>query len=75
MKSEEDMDDIANKVATEFVLEVINTAMSKYQVSFETVNTVLTELGLWEIFNDSEVTCVGAHEGIDDIIKEIGEKL
>lgn len=75
MKKTENRNNIIDEAATEFVLDVINSAMLKYGVPFEAVDSALIKLGLWDLFNDSEVTCAGAHNGNDAVVMKIGERI
>ena len=58
-----------DKVVTKFVIDIIETAIDRFQITYERVVEVLTELRYWELFNDTEVSVVGAHEGIEPVIK------
>ena len=60
-----------DKVVTKFVIDIIETAIDRFQITYERVVEVLTELRYWELFNDTEVSVVGAHEGIEPVIKEM----
>ncbi len=66
---------IEDEIATEFVVDVITEAMKRFSITYNKVDDILTRLKYWDLFNDSGVTCVGAHEGIEPILKEIEEAL
>ena len=63
------------KIVLEFINDIIEEAMKRFQISFEVVSEILEQLGYWEIFTDIETTLVGAHEGIEPILKEIEPEL
>lgn len=58
-------------VAVEFVCEVINTAMVRFNVDFDTIDKALSASGYWDLFDNIEVTCVGAHDGVEPVLEEI----
>lgn len=62
-------------VATSFVIKIIEEAMKRFDTQYEAIVEVLKKLRYWEIFDDAEITTVGAHEGIEPVLKEIGELL
>lgn len=68
-------DKVISEVATEFVVDIVEEALSTYGISFDKLYDILDNMGYWEIFNDSEVTAVGAHMGTEEILREIGERL
>lgn len=66
---------IKEEVATSFVIDIIESAMERFKIAYTDVYKVLKKLRYWEVFNDSEVTTVGAHEGIEPVLKEIETEL
>lgn len=62
-------------VATSFVIEIIEEAMKKFNLTYDELNRVLKRMNYWELFNDSEITTVGAHYGFEYVLDKIEEEL
>lgn len=63
------------KVATSFVIEIIEEAMKKFNLTYDELNRVLKRMNYWELFNNSEITTVGAHYGVEYVLDKIEEEL
>ena len=66
---------IEEKVATSFVVEIIEEAMKKFNLTYDELNRVLKRMNYWELFNNSEITTVGAHYGVEYVLDKIEEEL
>ena len=63
------------KVAISFITEIIVESITRFNLTFDEVDEILTELGYWDVFIDDEVTCVGAHDGVEPVLQEIADYL
>lgn len=62
---------VEDEIATSYVVNIIEEAMTRYSISYGKVVEVLKKLRYWDLFNDTEVTTMGAHEGIEPILSSI----
>lgn len=65
----------SDRIATEFLIGIINTAMLRFNIGFEKLKSILENLGYWELFNDTDILITGAHHGMDELLKKIGDSL
>ena len=75
MRKLENRDEIVQDVAISFITDIIFEAMKRFNIDFNTLNLILEKLNYWQVFNDNEATCVGAHEGIEPVLQRIKENL
>lgn len=73
--SKKNMTENEEWIATSFVIEIIEEAMKKFNITYDELNRVLKRMNYWEKFNDSEVTTVGAHYGIEPVLDKIEKEL
>lgn len=66
---------IRERLATSFVIDIVEEAMKRFSITYEELDKVLRKMNYWEVFNDSEVTAVGAHDGIEPVLDEIEKEL
>lgn len=62
---------VEDEIATNFVMDIIINAMQQFSITYAQVVEVLKQLRYWDMFNDTDVTVTGAHEGIEPVLKEI----
>lgn len=67
--------EVANRVATEFTIEIVDEALKRFNITYDRLDTILKDLGYWERLNDSEVAAVGAHYGIEPVMEDIAKAL
>lgn len=61
----------ADDIATEFMCDIITTAMSKYDITFDKLVEILVKIGYWEMFNDTNLMVVGAHHGMESVLEKV----
>lgn len=49
--------------------------MSRFNLDFESVMRVLDELGYAKLFNNYDVMCVGASDGVEPVMRKFYEYL
>lgn len=62
-----------DSIVTEYVINIIEEAMKRYNLSFDKTVECLDKLRYWELFNNTDITLVGAHDGIEPVLKDIKE--
>lgn len=69
------MDINVERVATEFVIEIVEEAMDRYNLTYEELEPILKKTGYLKKFDDTELMVTGAHHGTDEVMKGIGKDL
>lgn len=62
-----------DSIVTEYVIDIIEEAKKRYNITFDKTVECLDTLGYWKLFDDTEITLIGAHEGIEPVLKNIEE--
>lgn len=75
MSSKSKEDEVKLDVTVGFIVEIIDTAMSRFNLDFESVMRVLDELGYAKLFNNYDVMCVGAADGVEPVMRKFHEYL
>lgn len=63
------------QLVQDFTKDIINGAMTKYNVSYQEVDEAMQEIGLWDKLRNYEVALVGMHYGEEEPIEWIGQYL
>lgn len=64
-----------DRIAIRFMVDVIEGAMKKYNISFNTLDSIFKKTGYWEVFENTRVTLAAAHCGIEEIFEIIEKEL
>lgn len=70
-----DVDKITFDTANEFSIQLIFAISEKYKITLDRAISLLDEINYYRVINDDELCCLLAHDGVDSILKEIGEKI
>ena len=60
-----------DRMAIRFIVDVIEEALKRYDISFNTLDEIFKKMGYWEIFNDNKATLALTHCGMEEIFKKI----
>lgn len=63
------------ELACGFITDIIEEAMNRFSLNFNTLSEVLKELGYWKLFDNIEVVCVGAYDGVEPVMQKIEKRL
>ncbi len=58
-------------VALWFIAQLFYDAMAEFNTDYSTISNALDKLGYWDIFDDDNVVCVGAHDGTRPILERL----
>lgn len=64
-----------DRIATRFMVDAIEEALKRYDISFNTLDDIFKKTGYWEVFNDTRVTLAAAHCGMEEIFEIIEREL
>lgn len=63
------MDNELNAIANSFLVDIVYTAMDKFNITFDELWSIFERMNFVDIINDTETMVVGAHHSLD--IKKI----
>lgn len=58
-------------IGVDFIVDVVSAATQEFNLTYDELNNILKDLRYWEVFNNLDLVCVGAHEGVRPILDEI----
>ena len=70
-----DVDEITFNTANEFSIQLIFAISEKYEITLDRAISLLDEINYYRVINDDELCCLLAHDGVDNVLKEIGDKI
>lgn len=66
---------LEDEIATDFIIDIIETTMKRFSITYDKVVTILKDLRYWNMFNESYIVTIGAHEGVEQVLVKIEEYL
>lgn len=63
---------VTYNTANEFAVQLVMEISKNYNIPLEKVFSVFDTLNYWNVINDDEVCCALAHDGVKEVIQNIG---
>ena len=66
---------MTEKMVNSFVTDIVYTCIEYFNISYDELARIFKKYGFFDKFNNTEVMVMGAHYGVNDIIKQLEDCL